>query len=132
MIRRLVVAVLTIGAAIIVTVSARQAATLQITLLGTGNPRPGLERFGPSILVEAGSRKVLIDAGRGSTQRLFQIAARETLSSLDALFLTHLHSDHTVGIPDLWLTSWVWPRPGAGPRAIQRGISFPRRTLSDK
>jgi ribonuclease Z len=58
----------------------------------------------------------VIDAGRGSTQRLFQIAARETLSTLDALFLTHLHSDHTVGLPDLWLTSWVFGRSTAGGR----------------
>jgi ribonuclease Z len=85
-------------------------ATLQITLLGTGNPRPNMERFGPSILVEAGPRRILIDAGRGATQRLFEIGARELLVGIDALFLTHLHSDHTVGIPDVWLTSWVFGR----------------------
>lgn len=93
--------------------AARQAGRLQVTLLGTGNPRPNLDRFGPSILVEAGPQKILVDAGRGSTQRLFQIAARDTLSTLDALFLTHLHSDHTVGLPDLWLTSWVFGRSRA-------------------
>lgn len=87
--------------------------TLQITLLGTGNPRPNMERFGPSILVEAGPRRVLIDAGRGATQRLFEIGARDLLVGIDALFLTHLHSDHTVGIPDVWLTSWVFGRAKA-------------------
>ena len=95
------------------TASAQPAGTLQITLLGTGNPRPNLERFGPSILVEAGARKILIDAGRGATQRLFEIGGRETLTGVDALFLTHLHSDHTVGIPDVWLTSWVFGRATA-------------------
>jgi len=106
--------VLVLIAAVAVAVpAARQAGTLQVTLLGTGNPRPNLDRFGPSILVEAGPQKILVDAGRGSTQRLFQIAARDTLSTLDALFLTHLHSDHTVGLPDLWLTSWVFGRSKA-------------------
>ncbi|MEZ5419168.1 MAG: MBL fold metallo-hydrolase [Vicinamibacterales bacterium] len=87
-----------------------QAPTLQITLLGTGNPRPNMERFGPSILVEAGSTRVLIDAGRGNAQRLFDIGNRTSLVGIDALFLTHLHSDHVVGLPDLWLTSWVFGR----------------------
>src|SRR5262245_45108328 len=81
--------------------SAQPSATLQVTLLGTGNPRPTLDRFGPSILVEAGSRRVLIDAGRGASQRLFEIDGRDALVGLDAVFLTHLHSDHVVGLPDL-------------------------------
>jgi len=93
--------------------AAQDGATLQITLLGTGNPRPNMERFGPSILVEAGPRKILIDAGRGATQRLFEIGARETLTTIDAVFLTHLHSDHVVGLPDVWLTSWVFGRTKA-------------------
>ena len=100
-------------AAYVAAPSARQTGSLQVTLLGTGNPRPNLDRFGPSILVEAGAQRILIDAGRGSTQRLFQIAARDTLSTVDAVFLTHLHSDHTVGLPDLWLTSWVFGRSKA-------------------
>lgn len=89
---------------------AQTPATLQITLLGTGNPRPTPERYGPSILVEAGPRAVLIDAGRGSTQRLFEIGQRELLTRLDAVFFTHLHSDHVVGLPDLFLTAWVFGR----------------------
>jgi ribonuclease Z len=83
---------------------------LQITLLGTGNPRPTAERYGPSILVEAGTQALLIDAGRGSTQRLFEIGQRALLTRLDAVLLTHLHSDHTVGLPDLVLTPWIFGR----------------------
>jgi ribonuclease Z len=93
--------------------AAQQPGTLHVTLLGTGNPRPSMERFGQSILVEAGSRRILIDAGRGSAQRLFEIGAREWLVGIDAVFLTHLHSDHVVGLPDLWLTSWVFGRARA-------------------
>jgi ribonuclease Z len=82
----------------------------RITLLGTGNPRPSIERFGPAILVEAGTRRVLIDAGRGVTMRLFQIGQERVLANLDAVLLTHLHSDHLVGLPDLWLTGWIFGR----------------------
>jgi ribonuclease Z len=77
----------------------------RVTLLGTGVPIPSPERFGPSTLIEAGERTILIDAGRGATIRLFQIGL--PLGRLDALLLTHFHSDHTVGIPDLWLTGWL-------------------------
>jgi ribonuclease Z len=83
---------------------------LQVTLLGTGNPRPNMERFGAATLVEAGSRRILIDAGRGAAQRLWDIGQRTTLISVDAVFFTHLHSDHIVGLPDVWLTSGVFGR----------------------
>lgn len=89
---------------------ATPSASLNVTLLGTGNPRPSLERFGPSILIEAGATRVLVDAGRGAAQRLFEIGQRDLLVSLDAVLLSHLHSDHVVGLPDLWLTAWVFGR----------------------
>jgi ribonuclease Z len=78
---------------------------LKVTLLGTGSPQPRMDRFGPSILVEAGDRKLLFDCGRGAAQRIEQI--KIPFTEIDALFLTHLHSDHVVGIPDLWLTGWA-------------------------
>jgi ribonuclease Z len=77
----------------------------RVTLLGTGVPIPRADRFGPSTLIEAGSRKLLIDAGRGTTIRLNQIGV--PMGEIDALLLTHYHSDHTSGIPDLWLTGWL-------------------------
>ena len=86
------------------------AAPFRVTLLGTGNPRPSLDRFGPAILVEAGSTRVLVDAGRGAAQRLFQIGGADLLRDIDVVLLTHLHSDHVVGLPDAWLTAWVFGR----------------------
>ena len=82
----------------------------RVTLLGTGNPIPTADRFGPATLVEAGSHKLLFDAGRGATIRLYQLHI--PLRMVDPLFLTHLHSDHTVGVPDLWLSGWL-PGPWA-------------------
>ena len=81
------------------------AQSLKVFLLGTGNPEPLMERFSAGILVEAGARKMLFDSGRGGTIRLAQMEIRP--ADVNPLFLTHLHSDHVVGIPDLWLTGWL-------------------------
>jgi len=93
---------------ILVTALPVHAQSLKVTLLGTGRPDPVIDRFGPATLVEAGNQTLLFDCGRGASQRLWQM--KIPLSKIDALFLTHLHSDHTVGIPDLWLTGWL-PTP---------------------
>ena len=81
------------------------ASDFRVTLLGTGVPIPSPERFGPSTLIEAGDQKLLIDAGRGATIRLYQL--KVPIGRIDALLLTHYHSDHTCGIPDVWLTGWL-------------------------
>lgn len=81
------------------------APAIRVTLLGTGSPIPRLERFGPSILVEAGGQKLLFDVGRGATIRLRQIGV--PLGAVTAVFFTHLHSDHVTGFPDLWLTGML-------------------------
>jgi ribonuclease Z len=80
---------------------------IRVTLLGTGVPSPVMERFGPGVLVEAGGETLVFDAGRGVLQRLHQVNA--PLKEI-RLFLTHLHSDHIVGLPDLWLIGWLTGR----------------------
>jgi ribonuclease Z len=77
----------------------------RVTLLGTGAPPPRLDRFGPSTLVELGAQKFIFDAGRGAMQRLHQLGI--PFSAITGMFLTHHHSDHLVGFPDLWLTGWI-------------------------
>ncbi len=99
---RMVVMALFLGFAIPVSA---QGERIKVTLLGTGCPPPVMNRFGPSTLVEAGQQKFLFDAGRGAMQRLTQLSVR--WQDVQGVFFTHLHSDHTVGFPDLWLTGWL-------------------------
>jgi ribonuclease Z len=108
---------------------AEPAKGIVVTLLGTGNPRPSADRFGPSILVEAGPERLLIDAGRGCPIRLFQAGSAAFVSGVTAVVLTHLHSDHVVGLPDLWLTGWMFGRAvplevlgPAGTRELAAGL----------
>ncbi len=78
---------------------------IRVTLLGTASgPRVHVGRAGISTLVEAGGERFLFDAGRGFMQRLVQ--AGFPMNAVTKLFLTHLHSDHIVDVPDLMLTPW--------------------------
>ena len=80
-------------------------------LLGTGYPRPDPERAGPSTAVVVGEKVFVVDSGRGVTARY--VGARLLLKNLHAVFLTHLHSDHISGLPDLFNTSWIFGRENA-------------------
>ncbi|SOY57826.1 MBL fold metallo-hydrolase [Cupriavidus taiwanensis] len=111
--------------------SADRADHFRVTLLGTGTPVPSPTRAGYSTLVEAGGQKLVFDFGRNVSVRLWQL--RIPLGSIDAHFLTHFHSDHLVGLPDLWLTGWLRPPYGrrdqpmalygpAGTRALADGL----------
>jgi ribonuclease Z len=82
-----------------------QDSAIKVTLLGTGCPPAVMNRFGPSTLVEAGSQKFVFDAGRGAIQRLVQLGV--PWQDVQGVLFTHLHSDHVVGFPDLWLTGWL-------------------------
>ena len=93
---------------------AAAAQVLTATLLGTGTPRPDPERHGQAILIEAGERRLLFDAGRGALLRLRRIGVGA--ETVDRVFLTHLHYDHTVGLDDVWLTARLWQR--AAPLAV--------------
>ena len=77
---------------------------MELTLLGTGCPKADFKRFGPSNLVSTNRTKILVDCGSGVTQRLNQ--ANISSANIDALFLTHLHSDHVVDLYQLIISSW--------------------------
>jgi ribonuclease Z len=94
----------------------------KVTLLGTGYPEPRIDRFGPSTLVQAGNTFLLFDVGRGCLIRLQQSKVR--YDQIDAVFFTHLHSDHIVGFPDLWLTGWNFTK-----RAVPLKVFGPTGTM---
>lgn len=77
---------------------------LAFTFLGTGAPPVSLRRAGPAHLVEAGGVKVLVDCGSGVSQRL--VAAGHAGAQIDALIVTHEHSDHLVDFYQLVVSSW--------------------------
>ncbi|WP_210201586.1 MBL fold metallo-hydrolase [Bosea sp. CS1GBMeth4] len=77
---------------------------LAFTFLGTGAPPVSLRRAGPAHLVEAGGIKVLVDCGSGVSQRL--VAAGHAGAGIDALIVTHEHSDHLVDFYQLVVSAW--------------------------
>ncbi len=79
------------------------ATTVAIT--GTGNPGPSPDRAGPGVLVRHDGLDLQFDAGRATTMRLTALGVRPP--ELDALFITHHHSDHLAGLADLVLTRWI-------------------------
>ncbi|MCX6144122.1 MAG: MBL fold metallo-hydrolase [Ignavibacteriales bacterium] len=81
-----------------------------VVLLGTGMPRPDPAASGPATAIVVGKRVFLVDAGPGVMRQL--AAAHLPIDGVTALFVTHLHSDHTLGYPDLIFTSWVMGRKG--------------------
>ncbi|HUR77788.1 MAG TPA: MBL fold metallo-hydrolase [Acidimicrobiales bacterium] len=80
---------------------------MDVTILGSGSPIPDADRAGPSGLIEASGQKFLVDCGRGVLMRL--TAAGVVVPQLDAVLLTHLHSDHTTDFNDVVTTWWVMP-----------------------
>jgi ribonuclease Z len=77
-------------------------------LLGTGFPRPDAERAGPSTAIVVGEKVFLVDAGRGVMMRL--AGANLAPKNIRAVFLTHLHSDHIDGLPDVFHSTWQFGR----------------------
>jgi ribonuclease Z len=79
---------------------------LKIVVLGSGGGPPAdTQRYGPSILVETGAEKLLFDCGRAAVIRLAEAGVGR--QEIDKIFLTHLHSDHILSMPDILLTGWT-------------------------
>ena len=87
---------------------------MRVVMLGTGTPNADPERSGPAVAVVAAGRAYLVDCGPGVVRRA-AAAARLGFPALEAdrlsiVFVTHLHSDHTLGLADLMLSPWVLER----------------------
>ncbi|MFN8574261.1 MAG: MBL fold metallo-hydrolase [Gemmatimonadaceae bacterium] len=119
--------------------------TFRVILLGTaGGPTFNAQRFGISTLVVAGSEVLLFDAGRSLTTGLARLTINP--AELTRIFLTHLHSDHVISLPELLLFGWaqgrrtplsVWGPTGTAEmmRHLQEAFAFDihvRRDVDEK
>ena len=95
-------------------VEAQPALRTQVIILGTGTPIPDPERSGPAVAVVVDSVAYLFDAGTGIVRRASAAARTGVIAlqppRLGMLFLTHLHSDHTMGLNDVLFTPWIQGR----------------------
>ena len=106
---------------------------MQLTLLGTGCPKVDHKRFGPANLVSTNKSLILVDCGSGVTQRLKE--AKVSSADSDALFLTHLPSDHVVDLYQLIISSWHSYRAKSwrifGPRGTKKFIKIQKIVSSN-
>lgn len=110
-------------------------AETQVVMLGTGTPVHNPERSGPAVAIVTGNQSYLFDFGPGVVRRAAALSPRfggdiEALAApnLNIAFLTHLHSDHTAGFPDLLLTGWASGKRDKrvrlfGPDGVQQLVS---------
>jgi ribonuclease BN (tRNA processing enzyme) len=92
----------------------KPAGKTQIVFLGTGNPRPDPDRMGPSLAIVVNGSSYIVDCGTGVVRRA-EAARRKgvdalSMPNLKTVFISHLHSDHTLGYADLIFTPWVMHR----------------------
>jgi ribonuclease BN (tRNA processing enzyme) len=80
----------------------------RVILLGTGTPNPEPEHSGPAVAIVTGQNVYIVDSGPGVVRRAVQAGIR--IDQLTRAFITHLHSDHTIGLPDLIFTPAVTGR----------------------
>ncbi|MGH8263771.1 MAG: MBL fold metallo-hydrolase, partial [Steroidobacteraceae bacterium] len=104
-----------LAAALIFSTIASAGSQTQIVLLGTGNPNPDPDRSGPATAIVVNGTPYLVDIGTGVVRRAKAAVVDKGITSLEptkfqVVFVTHLHSDHTIGFADLILTPWIYGR----------------------
>ncbi|MCY4147010.1 MAG: MBL fold metallo-hydrolase [Chloroflexi bacterium] len=98
----------------------------QVVILGSGTPNADPDRVSASLAVVVAGQPYLVDCGHGAVQRVVEARAMGKIAwdttDLTRLFVTHLHADHTVGLPDLLYTPWIHeresPLQAIGPRGL--------------
>lgn len=99
----------------------------KLVLLGTGTPITNAERSGPSLAIVVNNASYIVDCGPGVVRRAGAASEKEIealqTKNLKRLFITHLHSDHTIGYPDIIFSPAVLHRKEAlevyGPIGLQ-------------
>lgn len=81
---------------------------IELTFTGTGSPRPSLERANSGQVLRIGDQLMLLDCGGGTTRRVLEAGFDAT--KVEHLFLTHLHSDHTLDYAEFMLGTWAMGR----------------------
>jgi ribonuclease BN (tRNA processing enzyme) len=108
-------------------------AQTRVVMLGTGTPNADPERSGPAVAIVVNGASYLVDAGPGIVRRAALAARQDSIPALtpphlERVFITHLHSDHTTGLPDLILTPWVLERTSplevVGPPGTKRMVDL--------
>lgn len=94
----------------------KEPSITKVVLLGTGTPIADPDRSGPAVAIVVNNQTYLFDCGPGVVRRAVSAATKLNIpdltpSNLNTLFITHLHSDHTAGYPDLFLSTAVLDRP---------------------
>jgi ribonuclease BN (tRNA processing enzyme) len=111
----------------------------RVVILGSGTPNADPEHSGPAVAVVVGSAVYLVDAGPGIVRRAALAARDDSIPALaperlGRVFITHLHSDHTVGLPDLIFTPWVLGRTAPldvyGPPGVKRMVDLLEQAYS--
>jgi ribonuclease BN (tRNA processing enzyme) len=115
-------------------------AVTRVVILGSGTPNADPDHSGPAVAVVVGKSVYLVDAGPGIVRRAALAAKDDSIPAiappnLDRVFITHLHSDHTVGLPDLIFSPWVLGRTAAldvyGPPGTKRMVDLLEQAYSE-
>jgi ribonuclease Z len=95
---------------------------LHVGLCGAGSPMPAANRSGPCVIVIAGKRMMVVDAGTGGVRTLSRMGFQA--GQIERVLLTHFHSDHIDGLGELMLQRWIGatntaPLPVHGPEGVE-------------
>jgi len=114
----------------------------KVIVLGSGTPNPNPERYGSSYAVVVDDKAYIVDFGPGSVRRMAEMSPtwggtfkQLELQNISIAFLTHIHSDHSVGLSDLILTPWVMGRETElllfGPPGLKKMAEYITKAYED-
>ena len=114
----------------------------KVIVLGSGTPNPNPDRYGSSYAVVVEDKAYIVDFGPGSVRRMAEMSPtwggafkQLELQNISIAFLTHIHSDHSVGLSDLILTPWVMGRETElilfGPPGLKKMAEYITKAYED-